>query len=204
MDRSFYSPADTGLYMTLVYQTDRPATPPRGLTPAVSVAAARAIEELTGITTEIKWVNDLYLDGRKVGGILVESRTDGEKTRLVMGIGINLTTEAFPDGLRAPAGALSNAKRSVPSPAALAAAITTRLLEMLPTGLQAGFSAILPDYRARSLLKVGQAISVYRGTADTPEPATVLGVGDDFSLQVRFSNGDTAALSDGEVSVRTT
>ena len=202
MDRSFYSPANTGLYMTLVLRVPSVPCSPQGLTPAVAVAAVRAIKALTDAPVAIKWVNDLYANGRKIGGILVEASPDGAMTRLVMGIGINLTTQGFPDGMRAPVGALADVCASVPSPEALAAAITEQLLALIPDGLQNGFDSILPDYRALSLLQPGDPVLVYRGISNTPTEATVLGIADDFSLSVTLQNGLTTSLSDGEVSVR--
>lgn len=202
MDRSFYSPANTGLYMTLVLRVPSVLRSPQGLTPAVAVAAVRAIKALTDAPVAIKWVNDLYANGRKIGGILVEASPDGAMTRLVMGIGINLTTQQFPDGMRAPVGALADVCTSVPSPETLATAITEQLLALIPDGLQNSFDSILPDYRALSLLQPGDPVLVYRGISNTPIEATVLGIADDFSLSVTLRNGLTTSLSDGEVSVR--
>ena len=204
MDRSFYSPPASGLYMTLVYTTDRPIPPISGLTPAVAVAAAEAAEALTDRAVDIKWVNDLYQSGRKVGGILVEAvpTADMSATRLIIGIGINLTTRAFPDGMRAPAGSLADTGGRVPSPEALAAAITARLFEILPAGLRDGFRGILTAYRAHSLLRAGDPIDVFKGTSDAPRPAVVVGIADDFSLTVQFPDGHVESLSDGEISVR--
>ena len=107
LGRSFHSPADTGLYMTVAYTTNRPLSEAVRVTAAAAVAAASAIEALTKITPSVKWVNDLYLHGAKVGGILTEAvtRPDGAH-RMVVGLGINLTTATFPEGLRAPATSL--------------------------------------------------------------------------------------------------
>lgn len=202
MDRSFYSPADTGLYMTLAFRTHHSAKEARGLTPAVAVAATEAIEALTELPIRIKWVNDLYLNHCKVGGILVEAMAEPEGTRFIIGIGVNLTTNAFPDGFRAPAGALCDGGVTPPSPEALAAAITARLFYFLPSGFSDGFATALPTYRSHSLLTEGQAIAIYRGTSHVAESGTVVGITEDFALLVKLSDGSVTALSDGEVSVR--
>ena len=74
---------------------------------AAAVAASTAIEALTGIHTSVKWVNDLYRNGAKVGGILTEAVTlQNGSHRMVVGLGINLSTAEFPAGLRAPAASL--------------------------------------------------------------------------------------------------
>ena len=202
MDRSFYSPSGTGLYMTLVYQTNHAPAASCGLTPAVAVAAAEAIESLTGQDVCIKWVNDLYQNGRKVGGILVEAVPNGQGTRFIIGIGINLTTAHFPDGFRAPAGALSDAGEAVPSPEVLCAAVAARLFRCLADGFADGFATARPSYRAHSLLKEGQPIRIFRGVDDHAEDGVVVGIADDYALIVRLPDGQEERLSGGEVSVR--
>ena len=103
---SFYSPADTGLYVSMV-RTDHdvlhPATLSK-LTLAAAVATAEAIEEAVGVSPKIKWVNDLYYRDRKVCGILTESVgwLDDRPRAVVIGIGINCSTTLFPEDLMSP------------------------------------------------------------------------------------------------------
>ncbi len=200
MGRSFHSPADTGLYMTLAFTTARPADEVARVTPAAAVAAAEAIEALTGISPRIKWVNDLYLGGGKLAGILTEAVpcADGQ-TRVLVGIGVNLTTTSFPDGLRAPAASLfspAEAHRATPAlVGTLAGEMTRRLLCAVETPTD---TAILAAYRAR-LLFVGERVTVTRGN-DT-FPATLRGVEEDYSLLVE-RDGEILALGSGEISVR--
>ena len=108
LGRSFFSPADTGLYMTLLYYPDRSVAELTGLTCAAAWASALAVERLCGISSQIKWVNDLYLGGRKVCGILCESFGTPHGTAIAVGIGINLTTKDFPDALDSIAGSLQS------------------------------------------------------------------------------------------------
>jgi BirA family biotin operon repressor/biotin-[acetyl-CoA-carboxylase] ligase len=209
LGRSFHSPAETGLYMTVAYTTDRPLTEAVRVTAAAAVAAAASIEALTSKRPAIKWVNDLYLNGAKVGGILTEAvtRPDGAH-RIVVGLGINLTTTEFPEGLRAPATALfspDNAKAATPAfTGALAGAITRRLLDLVdpasgddfPLGMWG--DKCLEDYRRR-LLYVGTRVVCTRG--DTCFEGTVRGVDKDYSLLVE-TDGGTVTLSSGEISLR--
>lgn len=103
--RSFFSPEGTGIYMSLLL---RPTYTPQEctfLTTMAAVSAAKAVEKVTGIRLQIKWVNDLYLGGKKVGGILTQShlsKNAGETEWSVVGIGINLSEPegGFPDELR--------------------------------------------------------------------------------------------------------
>ena len=209
LGRSFHSPADTGLYMTVAYTTKSPLSEAVGVTAAAAVAAASAIEALTGIAPSIKWVNDLYLKGAKVGGILTEAvtRPDGSH-RMVVGLGINLSTSTFPEGLRAPATSLfSPQKAHAVTPAlvgALAGEITRRLLDMTSLEGSADFPAgmwgdtCLRDYRRR-LLYVGTRVICTQGSHSFE--GTLLGVDENYSLLVEAENG-TMTLSSGEISVR--
>ena len=98
LGRQFHSP-EGGLYLSTLL---RPAYA-EGITCRAAVAAARAIESLCDLRVDIKWVNDLYVNGRKVAGILAEGilDADGALTAVVLGIGINVGATDFPDELSA-------------------------------------------------------------------------------------------------------
>ena len=203
LGRDFHSPADTGLYMTLAYTTSRPLTEAVRTTALAAVATASAVEALTPKHPRIKWVNDLYLDGGKAAGILTEAVTlaDGQ-TRMLVGIGINLTTTAFPDGLRAPATSLFTPDEASDIPAdfagILAGEITRRLLALLKNETMPDGESCLDFYR-RHLLYVGEQVTCTRGSETFT--ATVLGVTDTYGLIVECENGMTV-LESGEISIR--
>lgn len=203
LGRDFHSPADTGLYMTLAYTTSRPLTEAVRTTALAAVATASAMEALTPKRPRIKWVNDLYLDGGKAAGILTEAVTlaDGQ-TRMLVGIGINLTTTAFPDGLRAPAASLFTPDEASDIPAdfagTLAGEITRRLLALLKNETMPDGESCLDFYR-RHLLYVGEQVTCTRGSETFT--ATVLGVTDAYALIVECENGMTV-LESGEISIR--
>ncbi|MGN0524457.1 biotin--[acetyl-CoA-carboxylase] ligase, partial [Eubacterium sp.] len=97
--KSFYSPGGTGIYMSLVVHPMTELQNAVTATTAAAVAVCRAIESLTDKKPMIKWVNDVYLDGKKICGILTEAVTDFETqtvSSIIIGIGINLTTKDFP------------------------------------------------------------------------------------------------------------
>ena len=209
LGRSFACPDGAGVYMSLLIYPDMPAAEVSRLTCLAAVAAARAVTAVSGITPFIKWVNDLYLDGCKVGGILTEAVTRADGThRMIVGLGINLSTAEFPEGLRAPAASLfSPDKAHAVTPAlmgALAGEITRRLLDMAHPAPEGEFpggmwgEACLDFYR-RWLLHVGEAVVCTRGS-DCFE-GLVTGVDGDFSLLVD-SDGRRLTLSSGEISVR--
>ncbi|MGM9619704.1 MAG: biotin--[acetyl-CoA-carboxylase] ligase [Oscillospiraceae bacterium] len=194
MGRSFYSPAETGLYMTLLLGRSTALQDPALLTIAAAAAVAGAIERLTGERAGIKWVNDVYMAGKKVCGILCEAVTDGEsgETGFLAGIGVNVRTEDFPEELRQKAGSLTGAAADRTE---LAAEITDRLLAIWEAPEQSGF---LEFYRARSFVP-GRKVRFTRDGAE--REATALAIDDSGALLVRYPDGSVEALRSGEVSV---
>ena len=192
--RSFYSPDGTGLYATLLYYPDRPISELGGLTCATALAAAMAIEQLCGARPRIKWVNDLYLGGRKVCGILCESFGTPCGTAVAIGIGINLTTKDFPQEISGIAGSL----QAKIDPESLAVRICDHLLPYLQSGDNALW---LQGYRDRFLLS-GMRVECI--TAGDRFPATVLGIDDCGALLVTCDDGTQHTLYAGEVSLGAT
>lgn len=99
--RSFFSPKASGLYMTLALPSDNTFWDV-ALTVAVSVAAVRVLSPLTDKKLTVKWVNDILADGKKAAGILCEA----VKGAVIIGIGINLSTEKFPEDIDTTASSL--------------------------------------------------------------------------------------------------
>jgi len=113
--RSFYSPSMTGIYMSYILCNKGSIKELIPVTPAAAVAVTRAIEKCCNIFPSIKWVNDIELDGKKVCGILTESVYDisDNSTKIIIGIGINVTTDEFPDEIKDKAAALSSFNKVV-------------------------------------------------------------------------------------------
>ncbi len=202
LGRDFYSPADTGLYMTLLYATERPLTEAVAITGAAAVAVATTLEAMTGESFLIKWVNDIYHGGGKVCGILTEavSGEEGQPNHIAVGIGINVTTETFPDGFRAPAASVASATDGHTSldMNELAAGVVASLLARSDDPVA---PAVVDAYRARSMLTLAPTpVTVTRGSEVFDGVAE--GIEDDFSLRVWLPDGRVEVLSGGEVSVR--
>ena len=102
LGRTFVSPADTGVYMTILLHPTLPLSHLSFVTISAAIAVVRAIEQTAGFTPQIKWVNDVLMNGRKLCGILTEATIEGETgtvSSLVVGIGINLHPDpAWPRG----------------------------------------------------------------------------------------------------------
>jgi BirA family biotin operon repressor/biotin-[acetyl-CoA-carboxylase] ligase len=102
MGRSWYSPPGLGLWMSLILRPDIPPFKAPGLSICAGLALAQAIFEMTGIEAKIKWPNDCLIDGKKVGGILLELSAELDRINFVIvGIGVNVnhSVKDFPKNL---------------------------------------------------------------------------------------------------------
>ena len=199
MGRSFYSPDKTGLYMSLVFKADGFSEAITRVTTAAAVAVHEAIKEHSGIDTQIKWVNDLYYNGKKICGILCESSIDDVGDRYVIaGIGINLNTRQFPDGLRAPAGSILSSLDTLPDglTETLARDVSDRLLAKLSSN---DIATDLAVYRNNSYLDGKQVVCT---VGERSFEGVAIGIEDDFSLSILTEDGEKISISSGEASVK--
>ncbi len=185
--KSFYSPKGTGLYFTLLFAAVNEATL---LTPAAAVAVCKAVEEMTGKALSIKWVNDIFLNGKKICGILTERYVLNEKVLYAIGIGINLTTTEFPQELTQ-AGSLNiNCNKEI-----LAAKICEHILEYAKSPDN---SAIQKEYESR-LFFIGKEISYKKNGVSLTAKAK--GINSFCNLIVINPDGEEEILSSGEISI---
>lgn len=197
--RSFYSPPGTGLYMSILLEpSDYPGSAALDLTTMAAVAVCEAIESVSGKSCDIKWVNDVYIEGKKVCGILSEasySVEDAGLSSVVVGIGLNLYRPdgGFPEEIRDVAGCIFD-KRQGGAKSALAAEILNRFMAYYRHQIASHFE----EYRRRSML-IGMDIDV--NLPDGKRKAHVLGLSDNCSLLIRYEDGSEDSLSFGEVSV---
>lgn len=197
--RSFVSP-EGGLYLSYLFRpTQVTAEEAVTLTTAACVAVVDAIEEVCGIATDIKWVNDLYVKGRKVCGILAEAVTHPEtgEMAVILGVGINLCTrrEAFPPELRETAGSLYPSGGGADK-AKLAAALLDALSLVEETCVTGSW---LGRYRERSLV-LGKEVCCFRGEEQIQGLAE--GIDEKGGLILRTDDGTTRILRSGEVTLR--
>ena len=200
LGRSFYSPEGTGLYMSILLRPKLTAEDAVFITTAAAVAMCRAIDEIAGIRAEIKWVNDIFVNDRKVCGILTEASVDMESGAIeyaILGVGINVTAPeaGFPEELSDIAGAVFE-RRQNNIRNRLAAAFLKHIFLLCSALPESDF---VNEYQERCFL-VGRHVNVMRG-GDSGS-AVVLGVDDRCRLMVRYADGREDVLSSGEVSVR--
>ena len=191
--KSFYSPENTGIYMSLVIHPNTNMQNAVTATTAAAVAVCRAIEAMTDIKPEIKWVNDVYVNGEKICGILTEAVFDFETetvSGVVIGIGVNVTTSEFPKGVEN-AGALNaNINR-----AKFVAKIADELFEIAMND----YGTFIDYYRSHSMI-IGKKIKFIQNDVETF--ATALEIDDTGGLVVKTDDGKTQTLRTGEVTVR--
>jgi len=201
MGRSFFSP-EGGLYMSLLINERLPAHMSLGITTAAAVAVARAIDKIAGGRSKIKWVNDVYRNGKKVCGILTEAKADcdGFLKWAVLGIGVNLTAPdgGFPEEIAMRAGAVFD-EISDDCDNRLCAAIVDEFMDMYRKGLSP--SLYLDEYRDRSNV-IGQRIDVMRIHDGEAVPATAVAIDEECRLVVSYDDGRAEALGSGDVSLR--
>ena len=194
LGRSFFSSG--GLYMSLML---------RGvavryahlLTPCSAVIVARAIEKLGAHHAGIKWVNDIYIDEKKVCGILCETKPKGAALDYaIVGIGVNLKEPkgGFPKEIKNLAGAAFN-----DPPEELRGKLASEIINSF-SEIEAVLSSrkFIDEYRERSIL-IGRNIEIV--SDDKIIPARVLGIDDECRL-IAETAGGTRKIFTGEVSLR--
>jgi BirA family biotin operon repressor/biotin-[acetyl-CoA-carboxylase] ligase len=191
MGRSFFSPHGTGAYFSFLYTPQKPLADAVSVTSAAAVAVMRAVRELTGLQCGIKWVNDLYLDGKKVCGILCESVSVNDKPQIIVGIGINLCTAEFPCELSDKAGALGVSVDRCE----LIAAVWRELCPFLHDPSD---RAWLEDYRKHSCV-LGKRVAWSQGNCRCEGVAEA--ISPDGGICVRRADGVLETLRTGEISL---
>ena len=192
LGRSFVSNEGAGIYLSILTYPDESGADATAVTARAAVALARAIDSLAGTKTQIKWVNDIVLGGKKLAGILTESEMleNGKIGYLVVGMGINVYKNAISEEISDIATSIESEVGSAPDRSRLVAKIISEFFRES--------NDYLDEYRARSLV-IGKKVTVIKPTEQYE--ATVVGINDDFSLQIQ-RDGKEERLFTGEISIR--
>ena len=199
LGRSFYSPSGSGVYMSVLLRPHLSPACASQITTFAAVAAARAVERVSGIDVSLKWVNDLFVKGRKLCGILAEAALDADGkgiSYVVLGIGINVLRTAFPEELSEIATSIEDECGRQIDRNELVGALLTELLPLLSGEIPDGY---MDEYRARNLV-LGRELTVISGG----EAFSAFGkaIEDDGSLVVTLPDGSEKRIVAGDVSVR--
>lgn len=199
MGRSFFSPDCTGVYMSVLLRPEIQPEETLLITTAAAVSVCETLDKIGADGSAIKWVNDIFLNSKKVCGILTEGGFASAKKidYAVLGVGINLfePKNGFPDDLEKIAGAVFES--FIPE-------MRERFIANFLNIFFEYYDALLlkkhvQKYRERCFI-VGSQVDVVR--SDTKCRATVLGIDDKCCLEVEYSNGEKEILTSGEVSLR--
>jgi len=198
--RRWISPFGASLALSLAWTFSDAALRDSTLSLAVGVAVSRALGGLGARGILLKWPNDLWLADRKIGGVLVETKTSGDTAHVVVGVGLNLHLSEESRTLIGSAG-LAALDEACPSPIArnaLAAALLDQLLSMLPLFERHGFEAFRDEWRSLDALRGRAArVSLAQGAVE----GIARGVDEDGGLLLE-SGGHLQKFMSGEASLR--
>lgn len=203
--RAWSSPSGEAIYMSLLLRPQIQPAHASMLTLVMGLAAAEACNEVLGeentSRVQIKWPNDLVLDGRKLAGILTEMSVEMDYIHyIVVGIGINVNTKSFPGELGKIAGSMyQTAGRSF-----VRADLIGRCMKCFEKYYNIfirteDFSLLKEDY-SRLLVNIGKTVRVL--DPNNEYTGIALGINNDGELLVERENGQVEAVYAGEVSVR--
>ena len=200
MGRSFFSPK-SGLYMSILLRPNFSAEKSLFITTATAVAVSDAIDSLSDKSSSIKWVNDVFIDSKKVCGILTEASIDFETGGLsyaVVGLGVNLyhPADGFPEDIKNIAGTVFDSEISGDEKAKFAAEIINGFFNIYNNFENSDY---MKKYKSKSFI-LGKKINVIKG--DKKIPATAIDIDDEARLLVEYETGERESLFSGEVSIK--
>ncbi|MGN0436626.1 MAG: biotin--[acetyl-CoA-carboxylase] ligase, partial [Wujia sp.] len=200
LGRSFSSPSDTGIYFSLLLKPTIDNSEVTLLTTIAALSVCEAIEKYTNKAPKIKWVNDVFIDGKKVNGTLTQASFSVENLApeyVIVGIGINVyePVGGFPEEIKDIAGAILD-ERVGDMKNKLLAEVLNRYFYYYKHFEDKAF---VEEYKRRSFV-IGQTVSVV--TPKDTKRANVLDIDNMCRLLVRYEDGTEATLSTGEISIR--
>lgn len=193
--REFYSPIHTGIYMSILLKPQGDLV--SSITTMAATAMCVAIENTTDKKPMIKWVNDIYIDNKKVCGILTESTLSlesGDTEYAILGVGVNVYTNDFPGELKNIAGAILPAYESD-----FKNKLIAEFYNVFMDYYKKNDKSYIKKYIDRSFIIGKNVVLSFR---DTKKEALVLGIDNCCRLLVRYNDGSEDVLGSGEVSLR--
>ena len=200
MGRTFFSPGDSGVYMSLLLKPEIKPEDAVQITTAAAVAVCRALESLGVYDTGIKWVNDIYIGNKKICGILTESGFNSQSGMLefaVLGVGINIyePAEGFPEEIKNIAGAVFSERKEDFRNKFIAEFIN----EFFSLYNNLSLKKHLKEYRQKSFV-LREEINIIQG--ENIRNGKAIDIDDNCNLIVELTDGSTEKLYSGEISVR--
>lgn len=197
LGRTFVSPKGTGLYISVILRNDISISSAQLITSCAAVAAAEAVEEICGCDVKIKWVNDLFLGGRKLCGILTEASITDKLEYVIIGIGINAgrISGKIPSELEEIATSIEQETGKNINRNQLCAVLLKKL-EYRLSQLESG--RFIDEYRRRSMI-IGETVLIEeRGVR---RKGKAVAIADDAGLTIEFDDGEIRTINSGEARI---
>lgn len=199
--KHWVSPFAANLYLSMVWDFDQGASALQGLSLAIGVAVSRALKQLNIEGVKLKWPNDIYIENKKLGGILLEMVGDpaGQCT-VIIGIGINHAMPAQSgESIDQQWTDLTAVSIKAISRNQLAAYIINHCFEVLSDYQQRGFAYYQDEWQAIDAFQGSPAVV---STANQSTTGTAVGVDKTGALKFKLTNGDIKTFIGGELSLR--
>ncbi len=203
MGRNWVSPKGTGVWMSILLKPEFPTTQASQVTLIAALAVADAIKKVAGLEGMIKWPNDIVVNRKKVCGILTEMGVIEDKIQyLVVGIGINVNTEEFPEEIRATATSLKIEGDKVIERECLVAEILNSFELYYEHFCTDGDLSRLTKYYNSILINKGKKVKIVGNLKEDSFIGEAIGIDELGRLLVRLEDGTIEIIVSGEVSVR--
>lgn len=193
MNRPFFTSENGGIYMSLHLKPNVHYSDLEPFTMMAASSITKAISRLTGIDTQIKWVNDIYLGQKKIAGIITEAITSVETgliTDVIIGIGLNFFIKDFPDDLNSKAGSLFSVQPTVTR--------NQLIIEILKLFTEIPVKDHIKVYKDKSLVLNRQVTFMEN---DTLISGKAIAITDEGHLVIRLESGQEKILRSGEISL---
>ncbi|WP_203261101.1 bifunctional biotin--[acetyl-CoA-carboxylase] ligase/biotin operon repressor BirA [Streptococcus uberis] len=193
MNRPFFTSENGGIYMSLHLKPNVHYSDLEPFTMMAASSITKAISRLTGIDTQIKWVNDIYLGQKKIAGIITEAITSVETgliTDVIIGIGLNFFIKDFPDDLNSKAGSLFSVQPTVTR--------NQLIIEIWKLFTEIPVKDHIKVYKDKSLVLNRQVTFMEN---DTLISGKAIAIRDEGHLVIRLESGQEKILRSGEISL---
>lgn len=186
--RSFYSPP-TGLYFSVLLKGEQ--INPSVMTVLAAVAVMKGIHDTFGIKMQVKWVNDVFYDGKKVCGILTEGAFEkGKLKHAIIGIGINISTKIFPDEIKNTAGSLGENTNKNDE-------LLSKILDNFSYEIQNFSDGKFLEFYKKNCLTLGRKVRLISAD-NSPVDGVAFDIGNNAELIVKTDSGEVKKIFYGE------
>ncbi len=194
------SPLGAGLNLSIGWHFDKPAVSLNWLALASGVAVARALGSMGFDGIELKWPNDIFFRGKKLGGLLVETRGEiAGQSDVVLGVGLNIAVPVgFKEQIDQPYTALAEVKATLPERNRIVTSVISELVVLLQHHIECGTEAILDEWRRYDCMR-GRRVTLK--SQDCEISGLVLGIDGDGALMMSTNRGVQRYVA-GEIRVR--